>query len=249
MRIVARTGIVLFGAIAIVWAVLVFPVFLQQQKPVAMASALERGEGYDLTNMLAQSGAAPQVDYLGFCNAATLRANMIILTKVLADPSVVENRTLKEAGWQKLHSATRALLACSPSDSLGWLILFWLNVSKNGYTTEYGNYLQLSYETSPNEAAVALWRNRLVLGLYDRLPSQFTDRAIPEFVKLVNSERLYAEMGDVFERAAPALRQRLALAMKTADPRPREVFERMLNDRGVRAVIPDTQSILDRPWN
>jgi hypothetical protein len=249
MRIVARTGITLFGAIAIVWAALAFPVFLRQQKPVAMASALERGEGYDLTSMLGQTNAASHMDYLGFCNAALLRANMIILTKILGDPSVTENRTLQEAGWQKLHSATRALLTCSPSDSLGWLILFWLNMSKNGYSTEYGNYLQLSYETSPNEAAVALWRNRLVLGLYDRLPSQFTDRAIPEFVKLINSERLYSEMGDVFEQAAPALRQRLALAMKTADSRPREVFARMLHDRGAGAVIRDPQSVLDRPWN
>jgi hypothetical protein len=249
MRILARTCVILFGVLAVVWAILVFPVFLQQQKPVAMAGALERGGSYDLANMLGQTGTVPDMDYPGFCNAAMLRADMIILTKVLADSSVVENRSLQEAGWQKLHSTTRALLACSPSDSLGWLILFWLNVSKNGYSTEYGNYLQLSYETSPNEAAVALWRNRLVLGLYDRLPSQFTDRAVPEFVKLINSERLYAEMGDVFERAAPALQQRLAFAMKTADPRSREVFARMLHDRGTRAVIPDTQSILDRPWN
>ena len=249
MRVLARASIILFGAIAIAWAVLVIPVFLQQQKPVAMASALERGEAYDLANMLGQSGATPRLDYLGFCNAAALRAHTIILTKVLADPTVIENRTLQEAGWQKLHSVTRALLACSPSDSLGWLILFWLDVSKNGYTTEYGNYLQLSYQTSPNEAAVALWRNRLVLGLYDRLPSRFTDLAVPEFIKLVNTERLYAEMGDVFERAAPALQQRLVLALRTADPRPREVFERMLRDHGVRTVIPNTQSVLDRPWN
>jgi hypothetical protein len=248
MRVVTRAGIVLFGALALVWAASVFPVFLQQQRPVAMASALERGEAYSLAALLEHAGAAPPQNYLNFCNAAALRARMVILTKVTEDSSVVENRTLQETVQQRLQSTTRALLACSPSDSLGWLILFWLNMSKNGYSTETGGYLQLSYETSPNEAAVALWRNRLVLLLHDRLPSRFTDLAIPEFVKLVNSERLYSEMGDIFERAVPDLRLRLALAMKTAEPRPRAVFERMLHDRGVRAVVPDTQSVLDRPW-
>jgi len=249
MRLVARIGIILFGAIAIAWAALVLPVFQQQQKPVAIAAALERGETYGLATLLPQMNATAQSNFFGFCNAAARRANMIILTKVVEDPSVAENRTLQDAAWQKLDAATRSVLACSPSDSLAWLMLFWLNMSKNGYSTEYGRYLQLSYDASPNEAAVALWRNRIVLDLNDRVPSKFTDLAVVEFVKLVNSERLYPEMGNVFERAPPELQRRLALALRTAEPRPREVFARMLLDRGVRANIPDTKSVQDRPWN
>jgi hypothetical protein len=249
MRALVRVGIAALGAFALIWAVLAFPTFLDQQQPVAIASALERGEQYDLATLLAQSNVPPQPANLGFCNAAGLRAKMVILKSVLQDSAVIENHTLRETAWEKLSSATRAYLACSPSDSLGWLILFWLNMSKNGYAGEYGNYLQLSYEAAPNEAAVAFWRNRLVLLLYDRLPPRFTDLAIPEFVKLVETERLYAEMGDVFERAAPPLQERLSLALRAAEQRPREVFARMLHDNGVHATIPNTQSVLDRPWN
>ena len=68
-------------------------------------------------------------------------------------------------------------------------------------------------------------------------------------MKLVDTERLYSEMGDIFEHAAPALQQRLADEMKTAQKRPREVFARMLHDRGVRAMIPDAGSRPERPWN
>lgn len=249
MRLVARIGMALFGVFALIWAALVFPVFLQRHKPTAVAGALERGENYGMAALMPYVNAAPQADPLGFCDALARRANMIIQTKVLEDPMVAENRTLQDAAWHKAHSATRALLACSPADSLGWLILFWLNMTKNGYSAEYGNFLQLSYDASPNEAAVALWRNRIVLGLDDRVPAKFTDLAVVEFVKLVNSERFYQEMGDVFERAPPALQRRLALALKTAEPKARQVFARMMTDRGVRANIPDAEPARERPWN
>ena len=185
----------------------------------------------------------------GICNAAAERAGVVILARVLDDPAVAENHTLHETAQSRLEVATRALLRCSPSDSLGWLVLFWITINANGYSPESGAYLQLSYDTSPNEAVIAFWRNRLVLGLFDRLPARFTDLAVPEFVKLVDTERLYSEMGDIFEHAAPALQQRLAYEMKTAQKRPREVFARMLHDRGVRAVFPDIGSQSERPWN
>ena len=249
MAVLARAGVILFGTLALLWACAVFPVFLQQQKPIGLAAAIERGESHALTTMLAQTNTAVQPDF-GFCYTPAVRARMMILAKVMEDPAVVENRTLQDAAWSRLHAATRSLLACSPSDSLAWLILFWLNVTRNGYSAEYGRYLQLSYDTSPNEAAVSFWRNKLVLGLNDRLPSRFVDAAIPEFVRLVNTERLYPEMGDIFQQAPPALQLRLALALKTAEPRPRAVFANMLRERGVRSTaIPDTGSAPDRPWN
>ena len=248
MRIVARAGIMLFGLAAMAWAAMVLPGFLRDQTLISMGNALERGENYTFPVLFSQINTVPSSDEFGFCKAAARRANMIVLIKIIEDPSVVDNRTLKDTAWQKLQDATHALLECSPADSLGWLALFWLNMSKNGYAPEYGNYLQLSYDASPNEAAVALWRNRIVLGLYDRLPSRFSDLAIREFIKLVNSERLYTEMGDIFERAPPALQFRLSLALKTAESRPREVLTKMLQDRGVHAPASEPSPVVDRPW-
>jgi hypothetical protein len=249
MRAFARGGIILYGAFALIWAVLALPTLLAQQKPVSVASALERGERYSLSALLAVVSEKSRQPPFGICNATAERASMMILTRILEDPAVAENHTLHETAQNKLEVATRALLRCSPSDSLGWLILFGLAINANGYSPECGAYLQLSYDASPNEAAVAFWRNRLVLELFDRLPARFTDLAVPEFVKLVDTERLYPDMGDIFEHAAPALQKRLADEMKTAQKRPREVFARMLQDRGVRAVIPDVASRPERPWN
>ena len=249
MHSLARVGIVLYGAIALTWAVLVFPTFLDQQKPVSVASAIERGERYSLNALLAAVSAKSQPAPFGMCNAAAERANMLVLSRILDDPAVADNRTLRETAQKRLETATRSLLRCSPSDSLGWLILFWRVIDANGYSPESGAYLQLSYDTSPNEAAVAFWRDRLVLQLFDRVPSRFLDLAVPEFVKLLDTERLYPDLGDIFEHAAPVLQARLADAMKTAQKKPREVFARMLHDRGVRAVIPDAGSQPERPWN
>lgn len=249
MRALARGGIVLFGALALTWVVVFLPTLLERQKPVSIASALERGERYSLSALLAVTSTKPQRAPFGICDAAAARAGMVVLSRMLEDPAVAENHTLHETVQEKLKVATRALLRCSPSDSLGWLILFWLSIDANGYSPDSGAYLQLSYDTSPNEAAVALLRNRMVLGLFDRLPSRFVDLAVPEFVKLVDTERLYPEMGDIFEHAAAPLQERLADEMKTAQKRPREVFARMLHDRGVRATMPDVGSRPERPWN
>ena len=172
MRALARVGIILYGAFALIWAILVFPTLLDQQKLVSMASALERGERYGLSALLAEVARKSQPAPFGICNAAAERARMSVLSRILDDPAVAENHTLHETAQKRLEVATRALLRCSPSDSLGWLILFWLSINANGYSPESGAYLQLSYDTSPNEAAVAFWRDRLVLQLFDRVPSQ-----------------------------------------------------------------------------
>ena len=165
------------------------------------------------------------------------------------DTDLQQNRTVQDTVRERATASARALLRCSPSDSFGWLILFWLGMSQNGYKTEYGNYLRLSYEASPNEAAVALWRNRIVVPLFERLPRDITRQGAKEFAKLVETERLYLEMADVLERAAPDVQAMLVQELSEAQKRPREVFARLLYDRGVRVTIPNATPTIRQPWN
>src|SRR5262249_47920432 len=163
-RAVARLCLILFGAAALAWSLAYLPTFQQQQKLIAMSSAIERGERFNFVSLMAEANTEVGVQGHGPCNAPAVRGPVLILHAVMDDPTVQENRTLSEATSQRLEASTRALLACSPADSFGWLVLFWLTMTRDGYSPDNGRYLTLSYETGPNEATVALWRNRLVLG-------------------------------------------------------------------------------------
>lgn len=248
MRATARLCLILFGAAALGWSLAYLPIFLQQQKLVAMSSAIERGERYNFVSLMAEANTEVGGEGESPCNAPAVRGRVLVLNAVMDDPAVQENRTLSGTISQRLEASTRALLACSPADSFGWLVLFWLNMTRDGYSPDTDHYLALSYETGPNEAAVALWRNRLVLGLNDRLPSRFLDLAAAEFVKLVDTERFYPEMGEIFAQAPPTLQQRLTEQLGHAQARPREVFAKYLTDHGIKASIPGVKVGRDQSW-
>ena len=68
---------------------------------------------------------------------------------------------------------------------------------------ENANYLRLSYALGPNESWIALWRNRLAFSLFERLPTDLSDDALDEFIKLVDTESaIFRGRGDFFYRYA-----------------------------------------------
>jgi len=98
----------------------------------------------------------------------------------------------------------------------------------------------LSYALGPNEGWISLWRNRLALALFARLPADLANDAIDEFIKLVDTGQLYSETASIFASAAPPIQSRIVEHLKTAKAVPRQLFARALYDRGLDISIPDT---------
>ena len=109
-------------------------------------------------------------------------------------------------------------------------------------------YLRLSYETSPNEGWIAIWRNRLAMTIFDRLPPELANKALDEFVILLDTGRTYDDMASIFESASADVQQRIVQQLRAASPLSRQIFARVLYDRGLDVTIPDTATPRPKSW-
>lgn len=131
--------------------------------------------------------------------------------------------------------------AVRQQNSFAWLALFWLDVRKRGFGSDNAQYLRLSYAFGPNEGWIALRRSRLALALFSQLPPDLADLAINDFVKLVDTGRLYQETAAIFATVPPDGQNRIVEHLGAANSISRQMFARMLYDKGLDIHIPNTE--------
>ncbi len=243
----ARGFIWLLGLGAVAWGGFVLPLFWQQATLDRVATELLQGHNFKMQFLLDEAQQAEAAERSSFCNPTELRDVVILRLSILNQAIAATNRTLVEAGYAPLYAASHRALACSPADPFVWLTLFWLDAGKGGFTSENAGYLRLSYALGPNEGWIALWRVRLALALFARLPTDLSNDAIDDFIKLVNTGHLYSETAAIFASAAPAAQSRIVAQLKTAKPIPREIFAKTLYDRGVDVNVPGVDKP-EHPW-
>ena len=245
----ARGFIWLLGLGAVAWGGFVLPLFWQQATLNRVAAELLQGHNFKMQFLLDEAQQAEAAERSSFCNPTGLHNAVILRLSILNQAIAATNRTLVEAAYAPLYAASRRALACSPADALVWLTLFWLDAGKHGFLPANANYLRLSYSLGPNEGWIALWRNRLALALFAQLPTDLSDDAIDEFIKLVDTGQLYPETAAIFANAAPAVQSRLVAHLKTAKAIPREIFAQTLYAKGLDVSIPGVQPPDPRPWH
>jgi hypothetical protein len=88
---------------------------------------------------------------------------------------------------QSLESRARQALSCTPRDSFVWLVLFGLETG-HGILNEHAfDLLAMSYETSPNEAWIAVRRTVLAVPVVLSAPEAMQQRILTEFQNLVRN--------------------------------------------------------------
>jgi hypothetical protein len=241
-----RACLVATGLAALAWCVLLLPTFWEQRGLIAFASALERGESFATPVLLGKLNQARAMPSSGRCNAALASAELRIRVKALEDPVAA---VLAESLREETRASARQLLRCAPLESFAWLVLAWLEGEEGAVPSRRFDYLRQSYRTSPNEAAVGLWRDRFALAQFRALPDDLVARSLDEFARLVETERLYPETVELFAQATPDAQLMLAARIGDIAPRPKQVFARALSERGIRAAIPGIEPNLGRPWS
>jgi hypothetical protein len=243
-----RIVICLLGLAAVAWGGFALPLFWQQASPRSVASKLIQGHTFKMQWLLDEAQQAEVAEKYPFCNPPALH-NLVVLRLAIFNASMAAtDHALVDSSYETLHNATRKALSCAPADSFVWLTLFWLDAGKHGFKPDNANYLRLSYALSPNESWIALWRNRLAFALFERLQTDLSDDAIDEFIKLVDTRRLYSETAAIFASAAPGVQSRLVERLKKVNAISRESFARAIYDRGVDVSIPDTAIPGLRSW-
>lgn len=245
---VARTLISLAGLGAVLWGGFFLPYFRQQAPLSLIAAEVLQGHIFKRQTLIEKARQIEASEQSWFCNSTELHAAVVLQLAILDDAIKAADQTLIDSAYTPLYDATRRALSCAPADSFAWLTLFWLDATKHGFEPNNANYLRLSYALGPNEGWIALWRNRLAMVLGARLPTDLSDDAIDEFIKLVNTGRLYKETAAIFAGTAPDGQSRIVEHLKNANAIPRQIFARVLYDEGLDIKIPDTTIPGLRPW-
>lgn len=179
-----RLSMIVGGLAAMIWAVNVIPVFWHQNIVINVANAIRSGEGYKpdiLEAIEARIGADAAVmkrpSMMGKLGFIKLRvAENSFRT---GDPTVIDRRL------NALAETIDRILITTPGDSFFWFARFWLDSARNGLRPAYLQYLRMSYDLAPNEAWIALRRNRFALNIFPVLPGDLAERSTEEFVKFV----------------------------------------------------------------
>lgn len=243
-----RIVICLLGLAAVAWGGFALPLFWEQASPRSVASKLLQGHTFKMQWLLDEARQAEAAETYRFCNPTALHNLVVLRLAVFNEAIAAKDRALVDSSYEPLYDAIRKALSCVPADPFGWLTLFWLDAGKHGFKPDNANYLRLSYELGPNEFWIALWRSRLVFALFEQLPTDLSDDATDEFIKLLDTGRLYWEAAEIFERAPPVAQNRIVERLKTAHVISRRGFAEALHNKGLDVVIPGESPAEARPW-
>ena len=128
---------------------------------------------------------------------------------------------------QSIQDRAGRVLACVPRDSLAWLLLFGVESMHGRIDNHAFELLEASYETSPNEAWVALRRATVATPVLLSAPEGTRQKILDEFKNLIG--RGFEEIPARAYLAAPApAKELLQSRIEELDPRRQESFARMV---------------------
>ena len=242
-----RVLIVGGSACAIMWAAAALPAFWSQRDLAHIAGRVLAGEPYRpqvLDAVEQRFDVMPSWAY----RAAALNRLAVLQLRRLEEamfggaPGPIDSR-LDELGRVVGES-----LAGTPSDPFLWMVLFWLENTRDGFGADHLGALRLSYRLGPREGWVAIKRNRLAMAVFSTLPAELAQAAISEFANLVHS-RMYDEAAAILVGPGWPIRDRLIKRVYELDGNDGQAFAKVLHMQNVTdAAIPDTASTPLRPW-
>ena len=246
-RIVVRGFLIGLGTVAIVWAILVFPVLWSDSPLDRIAAKIVDGEVYNTDVLMQLLPLIDDVERRNFCRPQSLRSAAIVRLRMVEELIVSGNRQKLDERLDQLQQTIRSALKCAPSDSFLWLVLFWVDGTRNGFNPQHFDYLRLSYKLGPYEGWIALKRIRFALVLFEQLPPDLADDALREFAGLLKSG-FYDEVVDIFVGPGWPVRDKLLSSIKNVAEPQRAIFAKALYRLGYDVDVPGVDRPASRPW-
>ncbi|MBR1271796.1 hypothetical protein JQ629_30360 [Bradyrhizobium sp. AUGA SZCCT0222] len=222
---------IILAAGALVWAARVSSDIGDPAVPL-VASRLARGEKYDpalLRGMIASNLPAAERQ----CNSKTLR-ELLLLQIGLADETV-RSANLQQADTDTagVNSQSKALLACAPTESLGWLGTYWSSIRQEGFGPRAVTLLDQSYRQAPHEAWLQLIRAPLALRSFNALPPALQDAVAQDFEDIFQA-RLYPSAAILYQGATATAQVKLLDRTCAAAETERLVFLHFVSESGLQ---------------
>ena len=147
----------------------------------------------------------------------------------LAD-TALRSGAIKEFEQHTKSLDTRAtrVLSCTPRQSFVWLLAFQLKVLEGALDQHSFDLLAMSYETSPNEAWVAVRRIVVAIPVVFAAPEAVRQKILTEFEHLV-SDRFIEIPARAYLNAPAAVRTLLQSRIDQLDPLSQSAFSDALH--------------------
>jgi hypothetical protein len=243
---IARGVTLVFGISAIFWSVQIFPTLMQQDAVKQIASEVLSGNRFKsgFLNKVIRENESAQASA---CNPSVAHDMVILSAAVVDEAATSADKTAIDRAYGQANDTARRSIACTPTDSFAWLTLFWLASAKQGFSPEADLYLRMSYRLGPNEGWISLWRNRLVMAIYSQLPGDLANEAVNEFIRLLETGRVYSDMANIFVGTTETARNRISERLKTSNATSTRIFAEVLSEKGVDANFNGVERS-NRPW-
>ena len=205
------------------------------------ADSIVRGETFPLHLLEAQIAEARRENSSG-CNPAIGHSGAILQLAVL-NQSLDGSAPSIDTDLEKARQSIISGLSCAPADSYLWFALFQIESLQSGFKSDYVRHLAMSYQTGPNEAWIAIPRNRAAFAIFEALPERLKSEVLDEFALLLRTE-LYLEAVDIFLGPAAPYRQRVIDRLSEVPSRNRQLFAVVLARKGYQFNIPGTSTVV-----
>lgn len=225
-----RLPISSLAAAALLWVVFAAPNIFDPAIP-RMVDRVTRGQTYDPA-LLRQVATANAASAGKLCNSKVLR-QLLILQLSAADRSVRgPDPQMADADVAAVDQLSRALLACAPTQSSGWLGAYWADIRRNGFGPKSLSLLDRSYRLAPHEAWLQLIRAPMALRAFEALSPALQSDALNDFEDIIRAQ-LFPSAAVLFQAAPAAVRSRLLDRTCGTTRHERQVFLHFVTEAGL----------------
>jgi len=219
---VRRAVIVAIGCLGLVWGVFTLPRSEAADDFREIESRLLGFETFSRPE-LARALADQASQDLGPCDTHSQRA-MLLMEIPLADAALRSGSAGEfDQHIQSLEARSRRILGCAPRESFVWLLAFDLELLHGRLNEHSFDLLAMSYETSPNEAWIAIRRIVVAMPLILGVPEPLRQNILSEFQQLVRNG-FVDDAARAYATASGSIRPLLQNQIEQFDTRQRKIF-------------------------
>ena len=197
---------------------------------LGLETRLLKFETVSRTNAITTLNSAAARD-LNACDNHAQHA-LMLLEIPLAD-AALRSGTVQDFDQRinSLEARAKRTLGCAPRDSLVWLLLFALE-NEHGLLDEHAfNLLAMSYDTSPNEAWIAVRRIVVAIPVVRFAPDPIQQKILTEFQNLIRRGFFEMPARSYLNASAPT-RALLQSQVEELDPGRQKAFSDILQKLG-----------------
>jgi hypothetical protein len=249
VAMIARIAFAALAFAAISWGAFSFHESRQIGPVEAVAKRITYGDPFKTETLAGLHSAIAAIEAKEYCQPTALRAGAIIRLREFENAVSAAERIGIDDKRALLRESMLRSLSCAPADSFLWLVLYWTDMTKNGFNDRHLDYLRMSYRTGPNEAWVALRRSRLALAAFPRLPPDLANEATDEFVSLVATRRVYPQAVAIMQGPGWPIRDIIVPKLARLPENTRQDLSNALDRAGLEIDVPGIARRPRRPWH